>query len=299
MKALLSILIMLLFNLVVHAQARGTYGFADGTPDAVVLRWDAFDPGGATVEGCNVYRRTHFEEPFVKLNDELIVSADSNFVFVDTSGGFHPEAAPLYVFELIAGDLIDEVNSCVAFTTLDFELSQNNQVIFNAFAWNPDQCCVDVSVWLNGSFQGFLDYSPDEGFEYVFDLEEFTEKDHILFVFNSFWGYYQEQGITGTYLHRLADPVFVPESSRRKTELQISPNPVVADALISFKLTESEFVKLAVYSNDGRLVELLHSGGLPAGAHDFRWNTSGFAKGNYLVLLTTANQTFSKQIMIL
>ncbi len=82
------------------------------------------------------------------------------------------------------------------------------------------------------------------------------------------------------------------------------PNPFNPETVISFDLSQSETVSLAVYNLLGQRVRVLTNGGLEAGSHQVRWNgtdDSGrlVASGIYVYRLTADNRSESKKMLFL
>jgi len=66
-----------------------------------------------------------------------------------------------------------------------------------------------------------------------------------------------------------------------------SPNPFNAKASIRYDLPAAGHILLAVYDINGRQVDVLVNGEMPAGRHIAELNASGLAAGVYFVLLET------------
>ena len=66
---------------------------------------------------------------------------------------------------------------------------------------------------------------------------------------------------------------------------QSFPNPSSDASTIQYQTSRRATVSLAVYDLQGRLVQTLASGDMPAGVHRARWNASGVAAGTYVYRL--------------
>lgn len=77
------------------------------------------------------------------------------------------------------------------------------------------------------------------------------------------------------------------------------PNPVTADCVINFSLPEDGPVDLSIYDVQGRLVDRLIDGWLPAGNRTVLWRPSLIPSSLYLVRLTTPSGRLSKPIVFL
>lgn len=77
------------------------------------------------------------------------------------------------------------------------------------------------------------------------------------------------------------------------------PNPANNNAMITFRLPESQIVELAVYDLAGRKVSLITQGVYPIGEHRINWMTSQLSSGMYIVTLQTSHIKLSRTLMIL
>lgn len=95
------------------------------------------------------------------------------------------------------------------------------------------------------------------------------------------------------------------ESDREGSELAgASPNPFNPRTTISFRLSESQHVRLTIHDVRGRLVAVLADGTMPAGAHRFVWDgltDHGVrsATGVHFMQLQTADRTERKKLVLL
>lgn len=88
-----------------------------------------------------------------------------------------------------------------------------------------------------------------------------------------------------------------------ENSLQIVPNPVKDNALISFDLNDTETVRVDIFSTDGQLVRTLLNETLPGGTHSVQWNCTNhtgqrIANGLYFCRISAGNQLFTGKIMV-
>ncbi|MFT5145026.1 MAG: hypothetical protein ACI80V_003690 [Rhodothermales bacterium] len=81
--------------------------------------------------------------------------------------------------------------------------------------------------------------------------------------------------------------VLVTENAEVPTELGLSnyPNPFARSTTITFDLPRPDQVSVEIYDLQGRRLETLVSGSLPAGTHQAAWNAGSRAPGVYLLRL--------------
>jgi flagellar hook assembly protein FlgD len=69
----------------------------------------------------------------------------------------------------------------------------------------------------------------------------------------------------------------------------VFPNPVSAQAVISYSLPQSTSVTCVVYDVSGNLVSRLAGGTQAAGEHQLTWDTADAKPGIYFCKLVTGN----------
>ncbi|GAB5520785.1 MAG: multicopper oxidase domain-containing protein [Rhodothermales bacterium] len=68
------------------------------------------------------------------------------------------------------------------------------------------------------------------------------------------------------------------------------PNPVAEETTILFELPEPEAVRLVVYDVQGKAIETIHEGLLPAGQHQYPWDARPYPSGTYFYRLHTSTR---------
>lgn len=81
------------------------------------------------------------------------------------------------------------------------------------------------------------------------------------------------------------------------TELNIYPNPVTAEATITYAMTRKEKVRLSVYSLTGREIEVLADQIKPAGKHTCKFDVSKLNRGVYILKLQTDSGIKTNKIL--
>lgn len=110
---------------------------------------------------------------------------------------------------------------------------------------------------------------------------------------------------SGDYIHTTS--VTIEESTSLERALQPAalelkgnfPNPFNPSTQVVFSLAQGGPVMLEVYDLQGRLVERLAEGLLPAGEHSVSWNAAGLASGTYLARLTASGEQQVKTMQLL
>lgn len=100
----------------------------------------------------------------------------------------------------------------------------------------------------------------------------------------------------GWYTHQwypLTNDGLTSKSSITKPDYNISvfPNPIVLGSRIDFTLPDNykDFVKLAIFTEEGKLVKALHFNELEGGRHEFELNPDEFTTGIYFYELSGMN----------
>ncbi len=78
--------------------------------------------------------------------------------------------------------------------------------------------------------------------------------------------------------------------------LQVSPNPVVAQAAISYHLSHGAAVSCIVYDAAGNVVSRLAGGAQAAGEHSLTWNATGVKPGIYFCKLVAGGVTYTARL---
>jgi len=73
----------------------------------------------------------------------------------------------------------------------------------------------------------------------------------------------------------------------RQLIVRAAPNPTAGSANLSFSLSQSENVRIQVFSVTGRLVDTLQDGSMPAGDHMVKWTPKETAPGIYFYSVVT------------
>ena len=101
----------------------------------------------------------------------------------------------------------------------------------------------------------------------------------------------QLNSVTVTY-----DPLGIEESPELR--LSVSPSPAATTACVYLSLPEPADCTVSVYGLDGRLVERLHGGSLPAGESTFTWDASSVPSGVYFVRVAGAGVDSSARVAV-
>ena len=81
--------------------------------------------------------------------------------------------------------------------------------------------------------------------------------------------------------------------------LNSHPNPFNSSTVIHFEISTPDEIFLAVYDIQGRLVEILHSGDITAGGHDFIFKAEGLSSGIYIARLRGDNWSASAKMLLI
>jgi len=94
--------------------------------------------------------------------------------------------------------------------------------------------------------------------------------------------------------------VGIPQTiNNEKGALQIYPNPVADNSIISFNLTQNSNVKLSVYNINGQLMEALLDKTMKKGNYQISWNATGkLISGVYLLKLETGNTKETTKVIV-
>jgi hypothetical protein len=101
----------------------------------------------------------------------------------------------------------------------------------------------------------------------------------------------QLNSVTVTY-----DPLGIEENPELR--LSVSPSPAATTACVRLSLPEPVDCAVSVYGLDGRLVERLHGGILPAGESSFQWDVSSVPSGVYFVWIAGTGVNSAERLVV-
>ncbi len=81
--------------------------------------------------------------------------------------------------------------------------------------------------------------------------------------------------------------------------LENFPNPFNPSTNIRFELLRRDKIELRVYDMLGNLVDVVYSGFLNAGTHDFKWNAKNVASGVYVCKIYTGGLSYGRKMMLI
>ena len=83
------------------------------------------------------------------------------------------------------------------------------------------------------------------------------------------------------------------------TAMDIFPNPVSTGTTIDVQLAKEDNYQIAVYDLNGKLIDVIHRGVLPAGEHRLSWDASTRPSGYYLVRMQGEDVLLTKGINVI
>ena len=83
----------------------------------------------------------------------------------------------------------------------------------------------------------------------------------------------------------------------KNADLEVYPNPIKEYANLNFTIANKGNVEALLYNQQGQLIKKIINENLVSGNYTRSFSLNQFAKGSYIILLNTANQTISKKIL--
>jgi Concanavalin A-like lectin/glucanases superfamily/Secretion system C-terminal sorting domain len=77
------------------------------------------------------------------------------------------------------------------------------------------------------------------------------------------------------------------------------PNPFNPETVISFNLSQPEYISLKVYDNQGRIVDTILEQKLVAGSHQYIWNAGRLASGVYFYQIKSSAFSQTKKMLLM
>jgi len=82
------------------------------------------------------------------------------------------------------------------------------------------------------------------------------------------------------------------------SEVKVFPNPASDLVNFSFNLKSTDWVKAAVYDQQGRIVTQLAEGMMNTGTHSLRWDASQVSAGMYLIKISSAEEALTRRVIV-
>jgi hypothetical protein len=101
-----------------------------------------------------------------------------------------------------------------------------------------------------------------------------------------------------TWIAEIHDPwLTTPSLATKSASAKVYPNPVVDISRITFEMASTEYVHIALYDLQGRLVKELFANTAQAGENIFTFNKAALANGTYLLKISTTTKTISNELI--
>ncbi len=101
------------------------------------------------------------------------------------------------------------------------------------------------------------------------------------------------------YILTVTPAIGNPEAPPNGIHLTCSPNPSSGAAVIHVAAVESASLRLFVHDVQGRVLRILHDGRIDNGVHDIRFDTQGFANGQYYCTALTERSMRTIPLVVL
>ncbi len=88
------------------------------------------------------------------------------------------------------------------------------------------------------------------------------------------------------------------EEMDKKTTLNVYPNPLSYQAMIEFYLDENMKVELLIINILGEQLQMISSGNLTYGKHNFQLNSAEFTSGIYFLHMVTPYGSQTKKLIV-
>jgi hypothetical protein len=278
-----------------NAQIKNTYSFAQGNTTQVTISWDAWAETGEPILGCNIFR---VENPDVPLNEELITSADSTYLFVDDTT-FDPDFPPKYTIMAIRSSDTLEVAYAHGFSSIEFKTVGTDSLLMEFVVWNTDTCCIGVYVYFDEILGGFTEYHDPFIITFPPGIPLFGGYGSTKLRFISeYTPSYADLKITEDFIAHFLTTVGVPETPQTIRQLSVYPNPFTESAKISFYLPEASHTQLDVFDLSGRKMLTVFDANLQAGSHEYSIGKEQLASGIYFYRVKTLTGSVAGKMMV-
>ncbi|MFH0766267.1 MAG: T9SS type A sorting domain-containing protein [Calditrichota bacterium] len=280
-----------------HVQVVDLY-ISDFTPDSLefTVRRTAEVPFRITVravEGERINYRWRLTD-LVTPQDTLLAEADSAVVVFPLARNYRVES------EAYRGELSVSVSWLVHVRSI-------------IWWWLPQESelTVPLGAAIHFSVEPFNPESNSLSFSWVMDGVDVSDSAEVDVTFSELGRHevtaYVVDGVEADTLRweaRVYDqagiqPPLNPPLQAGGANLFVSPNPFNDEAIIKVRLSESQFVEIAVYDIAGRLKEQIIKSSLAVGEHQWLWNAGHLPTGIYLVKLSVQSGSTVQKIALL
>jgi hypothetical protein len=272
-KSIILIFLFILAQITFGQLSRCSYSYAFGT-DEINIYWDYFFDYPEELLGCNVLR--YEEDPLqnIQLNQELIVSPDKNFYYLDTFN-IIDSAVYFYIIEFVfPSDTSWHNLNMGSFYNIEFNIVGPTSIELLAVPKIPGN--VNVNVYWD--FAIYTSFTVEDSFS--IEMDPFELEIYTSFIFYDFWYFNgSSNGTILTSIFHLKELLMTqtPEYFVAETYLNNYPNPFTDHTNIIADIVDSDIYNITIYNTNGELIKTLESEFLNRGNHNFTWNRKNYA----------------------
>lgn len=104
--------------------------------------------------------------------------------------------------------------------------------------------------------------------------------------------------LNNTTYHYMGSATAIDESKKNKFQFSVSPNPIAKSAEIKYEIAEQGNVKIELFDVTGKVVKVIADEDQAKGEHKINFDKSSLSAGNYFFMISNANGTETKKIVI-
>ncbi len=276
-----------------------SYFYAFGTNEINVY-WDYYSDNPEELLGCNLFRYEDDPNQSYQVNQELIVSEDKDFYYLDTTD-INVALVYFYRVEFIfANDTLSYDPQAGSFKNVEFNVITPTLVELAVEPKIPGECMVNV-YWCD--FSSWVIVSTLT-FENVFIVEMDPYQTSPGYIMYHFYNYGNDLGNILTSHTHLMQMILThtPEYAVPEISINSFPNPFTETTQINLDVSNSDYYYIKIYNCNGELIRTIVNSRLNAGDFSITWdrkNDTGIKVENGLYYCTVNSGKTKQTIKLL
>lgn len=298
---LILIFIVFIFGFqILSAQNLYSYFYAYGENEINVY-WDLFCDYPDELLGCNIYRYQDDPSQAYQLNQELIISENTEFYFLDS---YNIVDTALYFYRVdyvFENDTVVNITSHSSFQYIEFNALDSETI--EMIAVPKFQGSITVQVFFNMSAVEYL-YSTDT---FQIEMNPFFLENYTTYISYLFWDEeFNNWGNITTSIHHLKELLLTNLKENNDLCIIITsyPNPLITHTNIKISNVNENEYSIDIFNSNGSLVKSIYKGILKQGEHDFIWdrtnnNNQLIENGMYYAVITNSNHKQTLKLLVM
>jgi hypothetical protein len=256
--------------LTVNAELPHSYFYAFGENNEIEIHWD-YTGNSLGLLGCNLFRSEDYGSEYSQMNNELIVSNDNTFIYLDDESIIDTTIYYYKINYVFSDSSFNQYSITGSMKEVSFSIYSEDTVQITCIPRQTGsyefQLYRDGCVMFFDFFEDSLEiYQQPEfqiNYEYYYEFIKIPE-----FTFSFF-------RLTESFLYSLLNPAGTQdyEITVYSTNLyQNHPNPFNPSTTIEFSIQKDSKIDLSIYNIKGQKIRTLAQNDFTNGSHTIIWD---------------------------